>query len=473
MRTHPRADRVAVGGEVTPLSVTGHTRSAHLRQAGLDDANGDAEQQHDLPALGIPDGVQFHLLSFEGPDPYARIGGLETRVSGICEALVTAGQQTHLWFVGDPDEPGHEQRDGLHLHRFCQWISRHHRNGVYDGQVAKVPDYAASLPPYLLAEHLLPHLRAGGLGVVLAEEWQTADAVLHLDHLLRVHGVRERVRLLWNANNVFGFDQIDWPRLRKAAVVTTVSRYMKQLMKADDVESIAIPNGLSADAYLPPDRSAVAQLRRSFDGRVALTKMARWDPDKRWLGSVEIIAALKTLGMRPLLIARGGREPYGVEVLQAMSDAGLRIVERSCASSDPRGLAQALCDLDHADVVNLVTHVSPDSRRALFRASDVVLANSEHEPFGLVGLEAMAVGGVACTGCSGEDYALSGRNALVLQTSEPSEFIGLYRQVEADSAYEASLRRAGRVTAKSFSWPEVIRTNLVPRLDLPLPEMAR
>src|SRR6201989_1190633 len=35
--------------------------------------------------LGIPEHTQFHVLSFEGPDPYSRIGGLETRVSGLCQ----------------------------------------------------------------------------------------------------------------------------------------------------------------------------------------------------------------------------------------------------------------------------------------------------------------------------------------------------------------------------------------------------
>ncbi len=54
--------------------------------------------------------TQFHLLSFEGPDPYARAGGLASRVDGLSRALVSLGFETHLWFVGDPDLPGHEQR---------------------------------------------------------------------------------------------------------------------------------------------------------------------------------------------------------------------------------------------------------------------------------------------------------------------------------------------------------------------------
>jgi glycosyltransferase involved in cell wall biosynthesis len=422
----------------------------------------------ELPGLGIPEGIHFHVLSFEGPDPYARIGGLETRVAGICEALVAEGLETHLWFVGDPARPPEEEYHGLHLHRWCQWLSRYHPIGAYDGENSKVPDYAASLPPHLMARHLVPHLRRGGCAVVLAEEWQTVDAVLHLDHLLRARQLRHRVRILWNANNVFGFDRVDWPRLRDAAVVTTVSRYMKQILRGLGVEAIAIPNGLGPQAYLPPDRAAVAQLRRSFAGRTALTKIARWDPDKRWLGSVAIVARLRELGMKPLLVARGGREPYGAEVLRAMRRSGLSVVERGNATGDLSGLVQALSDVDGADVVHLVSHVSPEGLRALFRASDVVLANSTHEPFGLVGLEAMAAGGVVCTGLTGEVYAMPGLNALAIQTGDDAqEFVGLWRRVQADKRYEAALRRAGRAMARNFAWPEVIRTNLAPRLDLP------
>jgi glycosyltransferase involved in cell wall biosynthesis len=450
---NPQPGAVALSDEEGPV------RRLHVVTKAVDGA-------HPPSALGIPRRVQFHVLSFEGPDPYARIGGLESRVSGICEALLGAHHDTHLWFVGDPDQPGHERRGELVLHRFCQWISRYHPKGVYDGESVKVPDYAASLPPFLMREHLMPHLAGGGIAVVLAEEWQTADAVLHLDHLLRRAGMRDRVRILWNANNVFGFERIDWKRLGEAASITTVSRYMKTVMKAAGVEAIAIPNGLAPDAYRPPDRNAVAQLRRHFAGRTAITKMARWDPDKRWLGSVAIVRQMRDLGLRPLLIARGGREPHGVQVLQAMRDAGLHIVERAYSSGDLRELCQALSNVGNADVVQLVSHVDPDSRRALFRASDIVLANSGHEPFGLVGLEAMAAGGVACTGYSGEDYAVPGRNALVLQTADPAEFVSLCRQLRADAAFEAALRRAGRATARQFAWAEVIRNNLVPRLDL-------
>jgi glycosyltransferase involved in cell wall biosynthesis len=275
------------------------------------------------------------------------------------------------------------------------------------------------------------------------------------------------VRSFWNANNVFGFDSIDWTRMREAAHITTVSRYMRQLMQAMNIEAVVLPNGLSPDVYLSPDRSAVQRLREAFHGRIAITKMARWDPDKNWLGSVRLVAELKRLGHRPLLIARGGREAHGEEVMREMQALGLRVTPRAQIGLGTAGLSQVLSNANEFDVLNLTSHVDPDGRRALFRASDVVLANSTREPFGLVGLETMAAGGIACTGYTGEDYAMSGRNAIVLQTDDPAEFVQLYQQVRTNPDYENSMRKAGRVTARQYAWPSVIRTSLAPRLASP------
>ncbi|HUI27818.1 MAG TPA: glycosyltransferase [Candidatus Kryptonia bacterium] len=411
--------------------------------------------------------MQFHLLSFEGPDGYARAGGIASRITGLATALADAGFETHLWFVGDPDLPGHEQLGRLWLHRWCQWISRYHRGGVYDGEEGKRNDFARSLPPFLINTVLLPHLRATDpQAVILAEEWQTVDAVLHLDWLLRAAGARQPVAILWNANNMFGFERIDWGRLQQAAVVTTVSRYMKHRMRALGIDPLVIPNGLSAEALRPPDRATVTEFRHRLRDRVVLTKVARWDPDKRWSLAVETIGALKQQGWRPLLIARGGVEHYGHEVVRQALASGLRVVERIVRQSGARGVLEAIDALNGADIVNLRSPLDADSRRVLFRSAAAVLANSGHEPFGLVGLEVMAAGGVACTGCSGEDYVIPGHNALVLETEDPAEFVELYRRLHENPARERALRRAGQLTARHFSWSDITRRTLLPRLSL-------
>lgn len=408
--------------------------------------------------------MQFHLLSFEGPDEYARAGGIASRIIGLSEALAAAGFETHLWFVGDPHLPGHETRGQLQLHRWCQWISRYHPTGVYDGEEGKRTDYATSLPPFLLHEVLLPHLQCGGRAVVLAEEWHTVDAVLHLDWLLRGAEARHQVTVFWNANNTFSFERIAWDRLAAAAVITTVSRYMKHLMWERGVNPLVLPNGLTADALVLPDREAVAALRSRLRHRTVLSKVARWDPDKRWLLAIQTVRVLKDQGWQPLLIARGGMEAHGAEVLAAAAAAGLRVVERAGPTLGTRGLLQAVEGVHEADMVCLRTPLDPESCRVLFRGSAAVLANSGREPFGLVGLETMAAGGVACTGCTGEDYVVPGQNALVLETTDPWEFVSLFRELRANPAQEWALRRAGRATARRYAWPHIVRRLLLPRL---------
>jgi glycosyltransferase involved in cell wall biosynthesis len=409
--------------------------------------------------------MQFHILAFEGPDAYARAGGIGSRISGLAEALAESGSETHLWFVGDPALAGVETRGRLTLHRWCQWLSAACPGGVYDGEDAKRDDFARSLPPRLLDETLLPHLRAGGQGVVLAEEWHTVHAVFHLDWLLRRAGYRNAVRMLWNANNIFGFDRIDWTRLSNAATITTVSRYMKHLMWPLGVDALVIPNGLAADAFLPADGHAVRRIHQRFEGRTLLAKVARFDPDKRWLLAIETVGELKREGLRPLLVARGGVESHGKEVFAHAAATGLRVREIAATAAGTRGLLEALRGAGDADVVSLTSRLDPEARRTLFRSVDAVLANSGREPFGLVALEAMAAGGLACTGCTGEDYAMAGRNAVVLQTADPRECVSMLRQLHDDPARAAAIRRAARTTAKSYAWPEVIGRNLIPRLS--------
>lgn len=417
-------------------------------------------------AARVDRATQFHVVAFEGPDSYSRAGGLASRVAGLTETLAAKGLETHLWFVGDPDLRGDEMAGHVRLHRWCQWISGYHRGGVYEGEEGKRNDLVASLPPALLHSVLLPHLGRGGHGVIMAEEWHTADAVLHLDWLLRREGLRDRVTILWNANNLFGFDRIDWGALARAATITTVSRYMKHLMRRWGVDPVVIPNGLPGDTFEPPAAAAVAELARSTRGRMMVTKIARFDPDKGWLATIDIVRELKRDGLRPLLVARGGAEAHGADVLAAATRAGLRIVERAPERDGVADFVGALSDVDDADVVNLRSPIDPDSRRVLMRAAAAVLANSRHEPFGLVGLETMAAGGLACTGYSGEDYVVPGRNALVLQTNDPREFVTMMQRLRANPPEERALRRAGRLTARQYAWPEVIERVLLPRLGL-------
>ncbi len=411
--------------------------------------------------------VQFHVLSLEGPDPYSRAGGIASRVTGLSEALAAAGFDTHLWFIGDPDLPAEELCGNLTLHRWCQWISRYHPGGVYDGEDGKQTDYAASLPPFLLRRMLLPHLSGpGNRAVVLAEEWQTVDAVLHLDWILRAAGLRHRVDIVWNANNTFGFERIDWLRLAVAARITTVSRYMRHRMWSLGIDPLVIPNGLPAETLRKPERTSLAKMRRLTGDRIVMAKVARWDPDKRWLLAVDTVADLKLRGRRPLLIARGGMEAHGSDVVRRATALGLQVSEREPRNRGIPGLMECLENTNGTDVLILKWQLCAEAKRALFHRSQAVLVNSGHEPFGLVGLEAMAAGGIACVGGTGEDYAIPGWNSLVLQTTDPREFFDMLHWLRSNPREERLIRSRAVATAKRYAWSSVVHRNLLPHLRL-------
>jgi glycosyltransferase involved in cell wall biosynthesis len=199
---------------------------------------------------------------------------------------------------------------------------------------------------------------------------------------------------------------------------------------------------------------------------VVVCKVARWDPDKSWLLAIETVRAMKYIGWQPLLIARGGVEPYGLEVLAAATHAGLRVANCQFRLPGAYGLVEALDGVEDIDILNVCSPLDPTSRLVLFHSAGAVLANSHHEPFGLVGLETMAAGGLACIGFTGEDYAVPGYNALALETDDPQEFLDLFTTLRLNAPMERALRRAGRVTARHYTWPQILRRILLPRLHL-------
>lgn len=416
----------------------------------------------------------FVLLSFEGPDAYSRAGGLGARVSGLAWALAEEGYETHLFFIGSPELPGHESAcDGkLHLHRWCQWISRYHTGGVYDGEEGKLHDWNRSLPAWL-EEHLLPALiDMHRPVVVIGEEWHTSWSVVHLSRRAAERGWGEHMRFFWNANNTFGFERVPWRELNGRATITTVSRFMKQNMWRVGVDPHVIPNGIAAQWLKPCDRKSVNALKRLTGGRLLLAKVARWDPDKRWLMAVDAVGDLKARGLLPLFVARGGVEAHGSEVIARARALGLEVTFVTCGDSGAAALCRAIGTALPGDIVFVQNALSWPQLQCLYRASAGVLANSGIEPFGLVGLEAMACGGLSFLGATGEDYATPGYDAISLQTNSPNELVARLLYLRDHPDFAARLRHEARKTAARFTWEQVIRTHITPMLSSAGPACA-
>lgn len=403
-----------------------------------------------------PDRLEVVMLSLEGPDRYSQAGGLGVRARELCRALAAAGVRTTLVFAGDPGLSAEEVDHGVRLVRWAQQISARNPAGVYQGEEEIIADLETHLPGWLAQEVVGPASRRGNTVALLAEEWQTAGTALALSDRLHALGMRHRCAILWNANNTFGFDRVDWTRLGYVASVTTVSRYMRQLIVARGVNPLVIPNGIPQSALEPVDAAAASMIATAAETPCLAFKIGRFHPDKRWHQAVSAIAALRAHGIPARLLMRGGIEPFGGDVLDHARRLGLAVADWFEPIDGPAAVAAALTDSAGAPLVHLRSFLPDGVVPVIYAAATAVLANSGHEPFGLVGLEAMAAGGVAMVGSTGEEYARPYANAVVVETDDGAEVAGALRGLVERPELAERLRRAARRDAAEFAWPRVV-----------------
>lgn len=417
-----------------------------------------------------PENTLFVLLCFEGPDVYSTAGGLGTRVSELSEALATQGYATHLIYIGDPYKPSIEHRiDGrLILKRWSQWVSRYYPNGVYDGEEQKLYDYNESVPYHIFSEIVRPAVTEGKTVVILGEDWHTAEAMCRTSDLLHWFGVRQKVLMLWNLNSLMSLNRIDWGRLNFVTTLCTVSKYMKHKMWELNVNPLVIPNGIPARHLNPVDPEIVQRLRhiarQGNPKRLFLFKIGRFDPDKRWIMAIEAVARLKESGHPVTLFVRGGIEPHGADVFRHAYQRGLHIQDVVAQRPTLQQCLDTIEQAGPADIYNLRFFLPEEFVRATYAAADATLANSGHEPFGLVALEVMAAQGIAVTGSTGEDYAIPFQNAIVTESDDPDEIVGYLLYLQRHPEHQEKLRVASQYTARQFLWDRVIE-NMVSKLE--------
>jgi len=399
---------------------------------------------------------QALILSFEGPDAYAQVGGLGVRVTELAGALTQGGVATELVFVGDPQFPQRSTiSDGVQLYRVLQHMSADYPGGVYDGEYNKADALAAQLPDELIERHIAPAARRGEQLLVLAEEWQTVRATVALDRRLRERHMRNSAVILWNANNTYGFENIDWVALQSAATITTISKFMKFEMRTRGVNALVIPNGIPQRLLDGPPPEFVRKFQASLRGDPLLVKVGRFDPDKRWLQAIDAVEDLHKQGRRARLVMRGnGNDAHGREVTLRAKSLGLVVENISAPLEDPQFFE--LLSRSTADIVNIASTIPQPVLFALYAAADAVLANSGKEPFGLVGLEVMAAGGIPVCGATGEEYAEPFVNSIVCDTDDGLELATYLASTISDPRELHRMHAAAHATAQRYTWPMVI-----------------
>jgi glycosyltransferase involved in cell wall biosynthesis len=132
--------------------------------------------------------------------------------------------------------------------------------------------------------------------------------------------------------------------------------------------------------------------------------------------AVETGIQLKMEDHRVVFPLRGGIGAHGTEVLTRARELGLVVRE---VAGNPASWYEMLALLQNnplADVYSLRFFMSQDMLAPFYATADAVLANSSHEPFGLVGIVAMTAGGLVFTGGTGDEYTLGSQTAVVQDT---------------------------------------------------------
>jgi glycosyltransferase involved in cell wall biosynthesis len=223
-------------------------------------------------------------------------------------------------------------------------------------------------------------------------------------------------------------------------------------------DPLIIPNGIPADLLQPVSERAVNQVRERLtaDGSKLLFKVGRYDPDKCWWSAVEAAAMLKQNGRGFRFLCRGGIEAHGHEVLKHARELGLEVRDVNGHPGSWREALQAIDAAGPADIYNLNFGMSQSMLRVFYAAADFVLANSKHEPFGLVGLEAMAAGGVVFTGPTGETYSADGVGVIALDTEQATELVLTIENLCDHPEKIQAIRQVAPYIAARYTWENVI-----------------
>jgi glycogen(starch) synthase len=230
---------------------------------------------------------------------------------------------------------------------------------------------------------------------------------------------------------------LEWWLANTADTVIACSQAMRgevgQLFGRVEVE--VIRNGIAADGWQHPGESVRRMRQQHAPSGPLIVFTGRAEFEK----GVQVL-----LGAMP-----------GVRAVHA--SARLVVAGRGSYLADLEALSQRL---GVADATTFLGWVSERDLRALVAAADVAVVPSLYEPFGLVALEAAALGTPLIVSDTGglAEFAASGAHAT---TFRPGDTGGLAEAILADLADPRSARdraqRASRALAQGYDWTLIAR----------------
>lgn len=347
-----------------------------------------------------------------------RMGGIESQVSDLAHQLVLAGHEVEVFTAtagadgatkGDVEDDG-----GVPVHR----LSHPATLGVPIN-----PGAASTIRRRLLAARVdVAHVH---MGVVSPFAWDATRVVtgIGMPTVITWHCVLDKASTPWRWSGAIE----RW--VERGALLSAVSSFA-----ADGVRSAApgqqvdvLPNGIDVTAWAPEEP------RRPGDGPVHVVSALRLAPRKRPGLLLEVVEEV--------------RRRTGADVrLDVYGEGPLRpLLEREIGSRDA-GWARLHGRAARADLA------------ARYHGSDIYLAPTRLEAFGIAALEARTAGlPVVALGGSGTRDVIDDGVSGILAADDPGLADAVARLV-ADPALRGRMAEHNATVPPRESWPTVVRT---------------
>ncbi len=376
------------------------------------------------------------MLSWEYPP--ALVGGLGRHVHALATTLAATGHDVTVVTRAAPGHPHDEYAEGVRIVRAVE-------------DPLPLRDDPANLLTWSLAfNHALTRAglaaaRTGRFDVVHGHDWLVTHAAVTLrDHLrvplvATVHATeagRHQGHLPHQHNRTI--HAVERLLTAEAARVVVCSEYMRGEVRREfgvpQERTDVVPNGVDVLRWHARPRAVAAARARFADPDAPLiTYAGRLVYEK---GVQRIVAALPRLRLR---------------------HPGLRLV---VAGDGPHreDLERLVATTDVEDAVTFTGFLGGHDLPALMAASDCYLVPSIYEPFGMVALEAAAVGtpvAVAATGGLAE-IVEHGVTGVTFDGDCPDGLTDAVSSLLLDTDYARALaRRARRRVREDFNWPAI------------------
>lgn len=355
-----------------------------------------------------------------------RYGGPIYSVHGLCRALTQRGHDVQV-FTTNVDGPGVSEvpldravsLDGVAVHYFPAGLGRRLYRSPAMGRALKGRCKSFDIL-HLHSVFLWPTMAAAGAARKCSVPYVVTPRGMLVPEL-----IARKNRYLKSA----------WIRLfERRTLGRAAAVHLTSQIEADDVGRLGlscrrcaiIPNGLELAelAYSPSadDLVWVQSLRKPFAlylGRINWKK-----------GLDRLIAAMRFVNNLDLVIAGNDEEGYRDKLTALANEYGV------------------------ASKIKFIGHVSGTRKQALFCHAQMLLLPSYSENFGMVVLEAMAVGcPVIVTRGVGLAEVVRTSGAGLVVEGDPPALASAIRALEDDEARRMEMGKAGqRIATEQFSW---------------------